>query len=81
MDFNLFFIWIFENDIWLNLFFCIICVCLCHTVVSVSFSLVVTCWERVDLLTLIYVMFSCVFGVLCQVWYLVLSIPNRCLFP
>ena len=36
------------------------CVCLCHTVMSVSCSLVVTCWERADLLVLMYVMFSCV---------------------
>ena len=38
--------------------------------------LVVTCWERVDLLALLYVMFSCVFatnpyGVHGQVWYLI----------
>ena len=35
--------------------FFVICVCLCHTVMSVSCSLVVTCWERADLLTLLYV--------------------------
>ena len=34
--------------------------CLCHTVLSVSCSLVVTCWERPDLLTRLYVIFfSC----------------------
>ena len=33
----------------------------CHTVLSVTFSLVVTCWERADLLALLYVMFSCCF--------------------
>ena len=43
------------------------------SVMSVSCSLVVTCWERVDLLTLMYVIFSCAFvtfpnGVLCQVF-------------
>ena len=44
---------------------------------------VVTCWEKADLLTLFYVMFSCVvvtssfsYGFLGQVWYLVLSIPD-----
>ena len=47
-------------------FFCgsfllLFCVCLCHMVVSVSCSLVVICWERVDFLALIYVMLSCGF--------------------
>ena len=53
----------------------LICVS-CNTVLSVPCSLVVTCWERADLLALLYVMFSCVFvtfpyGVLGQVWYLI----------
>ena len=39
---------------------------------------------KADLLALLYVMFSCVFftfpyGVLGQVWYLILSIPDICL--
>ena len=43
-------------------------------VLSVPCSLVVTCWEKADLLALLYVMFSCVFvtfpyGVLDWVWY------------
>ena len=64
----------------------VICVCLCHTVLSVSCSLVVTCWERADLLALLYVIFSCVFvtfpyGVLGQVWYLVVFISDLCLLP
>ena len=38
----------------------------------------VTCWERVDLLALLYVMLSCVFvtfpyGVLRKVWYLIFA--------
>ena len=33
----------------------------CHTVLSGYCSLVVTCWERTDLLDLLYVMFSGVF--------------------
>ena len=46
-------------------------------------SLAVTCWERADLLALWYVMFSCVFvtipnGVLDQVWYLIVLIPDLC---
>ena len=56
----------------------------CHAVMSVYCSLVVTCWERANLLAFLYVMFSCVFvtfpcGVLGQVCYLVVSIPNLCL--
>ena len=41
----------------MDLFFICINFCLCHIVLSVSCSLVVTCWERADLLTLLYVMF------------------------
>ena len=33
----------------------------CHAVSSVPCSLVVTWWERADLLALLFVMFSCVF--------------------
>ena len=62
-------------------FLLVFCVCLCQTILSVSFSLVVTCWEMPELLTLLYVMCSCVFvtfpyGVLGQVWYLIVSIPD-----
>ena len=51
---------------------------------SISHSLVITRWERTDLLALLHVMFSCGFvtfpyGVLCQVWYLIVSIPDLCL--
>ena len=61
--------------------FCYLCPCL-----SLSYCLVcivVTCWERADLLALLCVMFSLVFdtfpdGVLGQVWYLILSIPDIC---
>ena len=48
----------------------------------VSCSRVVICWERADLLAVLYVMFSCFFfvtfphGVLDQVWYLIVSIPD-----
>ena len=53
---------------------------------SVHCSLLVTCWERANLLALLYVMFSCVFvtfpcGVLGQVWYLIVLIPDLCLLP
>ena len=62
----------------------VICVSLSYTILSVTCSLVITCWERADLLALLCVMFSCVFvtspySVLGQVWYLILSIPDRCL--
>ena len=58
----------------------------CHAVVSVPFSLMVTCRERADLLALLSVMFSWVFvtllyGVLGQVWYLIVSIVDSCLLP
>ena len=56
----------------------------CHAFLSVHCSLVVTCWERANLLALLYVMLSCVFvtfpcGVLDQVWSLIVSIPGICL--
>ena len=35
-------------------------VCLCRTVLSVPCSIVVTCWERVCLLALLCLVFSCV---------------------
>ena len=59
-------------------------VCLCYAVMSVPCSLVITCWERADLLTLLCVMFPCVFvtfpyGVPGQVWYLIVTIPDLCL--
>ena len=50
-----------------------------HSSLSVHRSLVVTCWERADLLALLYVMFYCVFatflfGGLGQVWCLIVLI-------
>ena len=65
------------------MFFFVCYLCL-SSVMSVYCSLVVTCSERADLLALLYVMFSCAFvtfpyGVLCQVWYLIVSIPDLCL--
>ena len=52
-----------------------------HAFLSVHCSLVVTCSERAGLLALLYVMFYCVFvtfpcGVLGQVRYLIVSIPD-----
>ena len=56
----------------------------CHIFLSVHGSLVFTCWERADLLALLYVMFNCVFvtfpcGVLGQMWCLIVSIHDLCL--
>ena len=53
---------------------------------SVSRSHVVTWWERVYLLALLCVMFSCVvvtspYGVQGKVWYWIVSIPDICLLP
>ena len=67
-------------------FCCLCCVCVYHAVLYVPSSLLVTCWERADILALLYTMFSCVFvtvpyGVLGQVWYLIVSIPDLCLLP
>ena len=54
--------------------------CIFHAFASVHCCHVVTCWERVDLL---FVMFKCVFvtfpfGTLGQVWYLIVSISDLC---
>ena len=54
---------------------------LCYAVLSVSYSFVITCWERAALLALLFVMFSCVFvtfpyDVPGHMWYLVVSIPE-----
>ena len=51
----------------------------CHAFASVDCFLVVTCWERTDLLAL-FVTFNCVFvtfpcSILGQVKYLIVSIP------
>ena len=60
-------------------------VCLYYTVMSVPESLVTTCWERADHLALLRVMFPVVLshgrlpiGILGQVWYLIVSIPELC---
>ena len=54
--------------------------CVSHAWVSVHCCLVVTCWERDDLLAVvcdvycIFVTFPC--GFLGQVWYLIVSFPD-----
>ena len=57
--------------------------CVSQAFASVYCCLVVTCWERADLLALvgdvycIFVTFPC--GILGQVWYLIVSFPDLCL--
>ena len=57
--------------------------CVSHAFASVHCCLVVTCWERADLLALvgdvycIFVTFPC--GILGQMWYLIVSFPDLCL--
>ena len=57
--------------------------CVSHAFLSVPCCLVVTCWERTDLLALvgdvhsIFVTFPC--GILGQVLYLIVSFPDLCL--
>ena len=53
----------------------------CHAVLFTA-----ACWERANLLALLCVVVSCVVvtfrcGLLGQVWYLIVSIPDFCLLP
>ena len=43
--------------------FCYLCsvLCVCNALMSVYCSLAVTCWERANLLAILYVMFTCFF--------------------
>ena len=56
--------------------------CVSHAFAPVQCCLVVTCWERADLLALvgdvycIFITFPC--GILGQVWYLIVSFPDLC---
>ena len=57
--------------------------CVSHAFASAHCCLMVTCWERAELLALVgdtycvFVTFLC--GVLGQVWYLIVSLPDLCL--
>ena len=56
---------------------------LCFVFVLLS-CLFIAAWERVNLMAVLYVMFSLCFvtfpcGVLGQVWYLIVLIPDLCL--
>ena len=67
--------------------FCYLCfVLVCHTVLSVHCSIVVSCWEGADLMALLHVTSSSVFvtfpyGVLGPEWYLIALIPDLCPLP
>ena len=56
--------------------------CVSHAFASVHCCLVVTCWERADLLALVgdvyctFVTFPC--DILGQVWYLIVWFPELC---
>ena len=56
--------------------------CVFHAFVSVHCCLVVTCWERADLLALLCDVYLCFVTFPCyvigQVWYLIVSIPDLC---
>ena len=55
------FYWTFQvGASFVDLFFLMFYVCLYFTVLSVPCSLVITCWERADLLAIFSAMFSCV---------------------
>ena len=77
-----------KRRLWPNAVFCgsflLFMFYVCNAVMSVHCSLVVTCWDRANLLALLYVMFTSAFvtfwcGVLGQVWYKIVSIPYLCL--
>ena len=61
------------------LFYLVFAMSLCA---SVYMCFVITCWERADLLALVCgaLLSVCHFpiGILGQVWYLIVSIPNIC---
>ena len=59
---------------------CFFLSCVCYAFVRVCFM--VTCWERTELLALVcgVLLRVCPFpiGILGQVWYLIVSIPDLC---
>ena len=69
-----------SNAVLLLWIICVFVSCVSHAFVSVHCCLVVTCWERADLVALvgdvycIFVTFPC--GILGQVWYLIVSFPD-----
>ena len=59
--------------------------CVCHAFASADCCHVVSCWERADLLSLVFFVLNCVFvtflfGILGLVWYLIVLITDLCRF-
>ena len=50
--------------------------CVCNPFASVHCCLIITCWERADLLAMVCVTFPG--GILGQMWYVIVSIPDFC---
>ena len=73
-------LWIISIHLWIIFVFFVSCVS--HAFASVNCCLLVTCWERADLLALVgdvyctFVTFPC--GILGQVWYLIVSFLDLC---
>ena len=78
-----YFYWPFQGNTSFVDHFCFFVSCVSHAFASLHCCLVVTCWERADLLALvgdvycIFVTFPC--GILGQVWYLIVAFPDLCL--
>ena len=73
--------------LWVVFVICVLFLYLRYCLVGFLQLWSVTCWERADLLALLYVMFSCVcfftfpYGVLGQVRDLIVLIPDLCSLP
>ena len=79
------FYWPFQGGTFFVDLLCVVFFCLVFAMplcTSVYMCLVVTCWERADLLALVcgVSLWVCHFpiGILGQVWYLIVSIPGLC---
>ena len=72
-----------SNAVLLLWIICVFVSCVPHAFASGHCCLVVTCWERTDLLALVgnvYCSFVTLsLGILGQVWYLIVSFPDLCL--
>ena len=55
--------------------------CLFHTVMSVSCSLVFTCWERADLLAVLCRTYFCYFPIWCPGFCKIFACINSCNLP
>ena len=75
-----YFYWPFQGGafLWIICYFCLVFVML--SCASVYWCLVVTCWERSDLMALVcdVLLWKCHFPILVQIWCLIVSIPDLC---